>query len=206
MPNLAPNLDAALQGFLLGFSLILAIGAQNAFVLRQGIRREHVFPVALTCAVSDAALIAAGVGGFAGLVELWPGLVPAMRWGGAIFLIAYGARAFLSAWRGGAGLEPGGNGRSSLGRVLATCLALTWLNPHVYLDTVVLIGSISSGFPNAKPAFAAGAMTSSFVFFFSLAYGARVLAPVLSKPRAWQLFEALIGLIMWAIALGLILG
>ena len=127
-------------GFGLGLSLILAIGAQNAFVLRQGLRRSHVFAVCLTCALSDAALIAAGVAGFGSLAQAAPWIEPVMRWGGALFLIVYGARALLSAWRGGAVLMVEGGAVEALGPVLVTCLALTWLNPHVYLDTVVLLG------------------------------------------------------------------
>lgn len=197
-------MQAATAGFALGLSLILAIGAQNAFVLRQGIRREHVFATVLTCAISDALLIAVGVAGFGALAEALPWLESVMRYGGAAFLVWYGARNFLAAWRGGQALETEGRVRSSLKGVLGTVLMLTWLNPHVYLDTVVLLGSISAQWEN-KLGFALGAMTSSFVFFFSLGYGARLLRPFFAKPRSWQILDAVVGATMWAIAVKLVL-
>ncbi len=197
-------MQAVLAGFGLGFSLILAIGAQNAFVLRQGLRRAHVLPVVLTCAISDAVLIAAGVAGFGALAKAVPWLETVMRYGGAAFLIWYGARALLAAWRGGAALEAGA-GAGSLRAALLTCLALTWLNPHVYLDTVVLLGSISAQYDD-RLGFALGAMTASFVFFFSLGYGARALAPLFARPAAWRWLDVLVGLVMWAIAVKLLVG
>ena len=196
-------MTSALAGFWLGLSLIMAIGAQNAFVLRQGLRRQHVLAVVLTCALSDALLIAAGVAGFGALAQRLPWLEPAMRWGGAAFLMAYGARAFLSAWRGGQALDAG-TGAGGLRAALATCLALTWLNPHVYLDTVVLLGSVSAQYA-ARP-FAIGAMTASFVFFFTLGFGARLLAPLFARPAAWRVLDAGVGCVMWAIAALLIAG
>lgn len=197
--------DAFLQGFGLSISLIMAIGAQNAFVLRQGLKQEHVLAVVLACALSDAILISVGVFAFTSISKLLPGIVPVMRWGGAAFLLAYGALAFRNAWRGGEKLEAGRNGNTSLRRVLLTVLALTWLNPHVYLDTVALIGSISAGFPGRQQAFAAGAILASFTFFFSLGYGARLLQPFFAKPLSWRILDVGIGLIMWSIAAGLIL-
>lgn len=193
-----------IAGFVLGFSLILAIGAQNAFVLRQGLRREHVFPLCLTCAVSDAILIAAGVAGFGTLAHALPWFETVMRYGGAIFLIWYGLRSLNSAWRGGAVMKIGEGKRVSLKSVLLTVLAFTWLNPHVYLDTVVLIGSISAQYDD-RLAFALGAMTSSFVFFFSLGYGAGMLSPIFARPRAWQVLDCIIGVVMLAIAAKLVL-
>lgn len=192
-------------GLKLGLALIVAIGAQNAFVLRQGLRREHVFAVCLFCAVSDAALIALGVSGFAVASTAAPWLAPALRWGGVAFLVWYGARAFLSAWRGGSALAAAGGG-APLAAVLATLAALTWANPHVWLDTVVLLGAISAQFPGREVAFAGGAMTGSFLFFFSLGYGARALVPVFARPRAWQVLDVLIGVVMWSIAARLALG
>lgn len=192
------------SGFLLGVSLILAIGAQNAFVLRQGLRGEHVMAVVLTCALSDAVLIAAGVAGFGILVQAVPWIVPVFRWGGAAFLLAYGARAAWAAWRGGGALRPEGQA-GGLGRAVATCLALTWLNPHVYLDTLVLLGSIST--QAASPVlFGAGAVTASFVFFFALGYGAALLRPVFARPAAWRVLDAVIAAVMWAIAAKLVSG
>ncbi|WP_116597588.1 LysE/ArgO family amino acid transporter [Primorskyibacter marinus] len=196
-------MQSAVAGFSLGLSLILAIGAQNAFVLRQGLRRQHVFAIALTCAVSDAVLIVAGVAGFGALIETMPALGAAMRWGGAAFLFFYGARAFWAAWRGGEVLEAG-QGTGSLRAALLTCLALTWLNPHVYLDTVVLLGSVSAQY--AAWPFGTGAVVASFAFFFALGYGARLLAPVFARPMAWRVLDALVGAIMWAIAATLVSG
>lgn len=193
-----------LSGFTLGLSLILAIGAQNAFVLRQGLRGQHVLAVVLTCALSDALLIVAGVAGFGVLVEAAPWIVPVFRWGGAAFLIVYGVRAAWSAWRGTGALQAGA-GAGGLRRAVATCLALTWLNPHVYLDTLVLLGSIST--QAASPTlFGAGAVTASFVFFFSLGYGAALLRPVFAAPSAWRVLDGIIAAVMWAIAAKLIFG
>jgi L-lysine exporter family protein LysE/ArgO len=194
--------QAGLAGFFLGFSLILAIGAQNAFVLRQGLRRAHVFAVCLTCALSDAILIVAGVAGFGALAEAVPWLEPVMRWGGAAFLTVYGFRSLWAAWRGGAALEAG-EAAGSLRAALLTCLALTWLNPHVYLDTVVLLGSVSAQYED-KLAFGVGAVLASFTFFFSLGYGARGLAPLFARPGAWRVLDAGVGLVMLAIAVKLI--
>lgn len=201
----AETVSIALSGFVLGFSLILAIGAQNAFVLRQGLLRAHVFPVALTCALSDAALITAGVLGFGHLVESAPWIGPVLTWAGAAFLIVYGAFSFMRAWRGGEALEPGAGNGSGLWPTLLTCLALTWGNPHVYLDTVVLLGSVAQTHGNAARVFGAGAVIASFVFFFALAYGARLLAPVFRRPGAWRVLELGIGILMWALAGMLIL-
>ncbi|WP_299190659.1 LysE/ArgO family amino acid transporter [uncultured Litoreibacter sp.] len=200
------SFGAAVAGFTLGFSLILAIGSQNAFVLRQGLRRSHVFAVCLTCAVSDALLITAGVGGFGQLSEVAPWFGAAMRYGGAAFLFVYGLISFRSSWRGSDGMSAEGQGAGSLRAALLTCLALTWLNPHVYLDTVVLLGSISAQYPGARLEFGLGAVVSSFVFFFSLGFGARLLAPIFARPRAWQVLDFGVGLTMWVIALGLIFG
>ena len=196
-------MQAVVAGFALGFSLILAIGAQNAFVLRQGLRSSHVFAVCLTCALSDAVLIAAGVAGFGALTKAVPGVEIVMRYGGAAFLVWYGARTLWAAWKGGQVLEAG-QGAGRLRTALITCLALTWLNPHVYLDTVVLLGSVSAQYDD-KLAFAAGAMTASFVFFFGLGYGAQMLAPFFRRSSSWRVLDLIVGLTMWAIAAKLIL-
>ncbi len=193
-----------IAGFALSFSLILAIGAQNAFVLRQGLRREHVFALCLTCAVSDAILIGAGVAGFGTLAQAAPWFETVMRYGGAVFLIWYALRSFGSAWQGGAVMDTVTGQRTSLRAAMLTVLAFTWLNPHVYLDTVVLIGSISAQYSD-RMGFAIGAMTSSFVFFFSLGYGARVLSPIFARPRAWQILDFIIGIVMLMIALKLVI-
>ncbi len=197
-------LDTFLPGFLLSLSLIVAIGAQNAFVLRQGLRREHVFWVCLTCGVSDGILIAAGVAGFGALSERLAWFETAMRYGGAAFLLWYGWRSAHSAWRGGQVLAAGDGAQRALLPTLLTLLALTWLNPHVYLDTVVLIGSISAQYDN-RMVFGAGAVLASLSFFFVLGYGARLLAPLFARPTSWRILDALIAVTMWAIAVGLLL-
>ena len=198
--------QAILQGFLTGLSLIVAIGAQNAFVLRQGIRREHVGVVVLVCAVSDALLIAAGVAGFGAVTGALPGLVGVMRWLGVGFLLVYGALRFRAAWAGGEALSPADGAAAPLGRVLATCLLLTWANPHVYLDTVVLLGSISTHYAPFQVWLGLGAAGASFSFFAALGYGARLLAPVFADPRAWVVLEVVVGATMWVIAAVLALG
>lgn len=196
--------SAFLPGFFLSLSLILAIGAQNAFVLRQGLRQEHVFAVCLVCAVSDAILIAAGVAGFGLASHALPWLEPVLRYGGALFLLAYAARSLRSALRNHGSLTPSGRQAAGLGATLATCLAFTWLNPHVYLDTVVLLGSISSQYEGRKIAFALGAMAASFTFFFTLGFGARLLRPVFASEAAWRVLDVLVGIAMLAIALKLV--
>lgn len=197
-------MQTTFEGFALGLSLILAIGAQNAFVLRQGLLRQHVLPIVLVCALSDALLIAAGVAGFGVLAQAVPGLEWGMRLFGAAFLLWYGGRTLSSAWHGGAQMDAG-QGSVSLRAAVLTCLALTWLNPHVYLDTVVLLGAISSQYAD-RLAFALGAMSASLAFFFALGFGARLLAPVFARPKAWQVLDLGIGLTMWAIAAKLLLG
>lgn len=194
----------AVEGFLLGGSLIVAIGAQNAFVLRQGLARRHVFAIATLCSVSDGLLIAAGVAGLGHLVREAPALLTVITLGGAAFLVAYGALAFRRACDPGQ-LLVGGPTIERLAPVMATCLALTFLNPHVYLDTVVLIGAISARFDSAGAiAFATGAVLASIVWFFGLAYGARLLTPLFARPTAWRVLDILIGIVMWSIALQLL--
>ena len=196
-------MSSFIPGFLLSLSLILAIGAQNAFVLRQGLRREHVFWVCLTCAIADAVLIAAGVAGFGALAAAVPWFETAMRFGGAAFLMVYGTRAAMSAWQGGDVLEAAGENAQTLKRTILTLLAITFLNPHVYLDTLVLVGSVSAQYDNLT-AFAAGAILASVIFFFVLGYGARLLQPVFAKSVSWRILDALIAVTMWAIGIALL--
>lgn len=195
----------ALTGFATAFALILAIGAQNAFVLRQGLAKAHVFWLCLLCATSDALLITAGVLGFGYIVALYPLLPQIMAWGGAAFLIVYGAIRFWAAWRGDYAMQLAGES-AGLWATLATGAAFTWLNPHVYLDTLGLVGAVSTQYidPIAKTAFGIGAVLSSFVFFFGLGYGARLLAPVMQSGRAWRILDVLIGIVMWALAIKLL--
>lgn len=249
-------ISSVFAGLGLGFSLIVAIGAQNVFVLRQGIRREHVFAVAAVCAISDAVLIAVGVSGVGAVMTAVPWLVDVIRWAGAAFLVGYGLLAAKRALRpsgavldardgdptetastgpaDGARAVPGsvdgrdtvsGAGtatatasdtrttarpitgtttRTTLAATVATCLALTWLNPHVYLDTVFLLGSVANGHGEARWWFALGAAAASVVWFFGLAYGARLLGRVLATPRAWRLLDGVIAVVMLALAVSLV--
>lgn len=199
-------LEAVVNGYLVAVGLIMAIGAQNAFVLRQGLRREHVAAVVAICALSDAVLIGAGVAGFGAASRLAPWLGEAMRWAGVVFLLVYGALRFRAALRGGEALRPSEVGAASLGKVLATALVLTWANPHVYLDTVVLLGSISALYAPHQLAFGVAAACGSLSFFSALGFGARLLAPVFARPVAWVWLEVGVGVTMWAIAAGLALG
>lgn len=199
-------LEAALNGYLVAVSLILAIGAQNAFVLRQGLRREHVLAVVAVCAVSDATLIAAGVAGFGAASKIAPWLGEAMRWAGVVFLVVYGALRFRAAMRGGEALRPIAAGSAPLGKVVGTAMMLTWANPHVYLDTVVLLGSISAQYAPHQLVFGLAAALGSLSFFTALGFGARLLAPVFARPVAWVWLELGVGLTMWGIAAGLALG
>jgi L-lysine exporter family protein LysE/ArgO len=198
-------MSAFLPGFVLSLSFILAIGAQNAFVLRQGIRQEHVLLTVAVCCISEFVLIFTGVAGFGALTKALPWFGTAMRYGGAAFLLFYGAMSFKSAWVGADALSTQGQAGKSWKSVLVTCLALTWLNPHTHLDTVVLIGSISAQYGENRWMFGTGAFAASCLFFVLLGYGARMLAPVFANPRAWQVLDAIVGLTMWSIALGLII-
>ena len=199
-------LPAALAGLGLGFSLIVAIGAQNAFVLRQGLRREHVALVVAICALSDLALVALGVGGAGLLFSAVPLLAEIVRWAGAAFLLLYGVFAARRAFRPErltASDESGPLTRPSALAVAATCLALTWLNPHVYLDTVVLLGSVASTHGEWRWAFGAGAGVASILWFCLLGFGARLLALVFAKPAAWRVLDAIIAVVMIALAVSL---
>ncbi|MDP9027556.1 MAG: LysE family transporter [Actinomycetota bacterium] len=196
-------LPAALSGLGLGLSLIIAIGAQNAFVLRQGLRREHVPLVVAICAASDLALIGLGVGGAGLLFTAVPVLVEVVRWVGAGFLLVYGVLAARRAFRPlrlTASDESGALTRPSTLAIAVTCLALTWLNPHVYLDTVVLLGSVASTHGEWRWAFGAGAGMGSILWFSALGFGARLLAPLFARPIAWRVLEAIIAVVMVALA------
>ncbi len=199
---------AALEGLGLGAGLIIAIGAQNAYVLRQGLRRQQVFAVAGVCFLIDCSLIALGAGGFASLLRAVPSLPGLAAWGGALFLAAYSLRAFHAA------LKPGSladaeqaQGASGLRAAVLTALALSLLNPHVYLDTVILLGGIAARYGGAdRFAFALGAMAASGLWFYGLGYGAQRLAPLFRSPKAWRLLDAFVGCVMAAIAVSLVIG
>jgi L-lysine exporter family protein LysE/ArgO len=198
-------LQSYMQGLAVGFSLIIAIGAQNAFVLKQGLKKQYVFWICMVCAASDSILILLGVLGFAKIVQTHPEFVDWAKYFGAIFLVVYGAQHFIQAFKKSTGLVPSDNNESKLFKMIMICLALTWLNPHVYLDTVVLIGSISTKFESSAVYFAIGAVTASWLFFFSLGFGARFLLPFFQNQRSWQILDFMIGLVMWGIALSLVL-
>lgn len=193
------------QGLALSLGLIVAIGAQNAFVLRQGLRREHVGPVVLFCAVADAVLITAGVLGMAQALGDRPLLAQALAVGGAAFLAHYGWQALRRARQSHQLQAADGGGAMGRGAALAQAAAFTLLNPHVYLDTVLLVGSIGAQQPAGLQGwFVAGASTASLVWFTALGFGARWLAPVFARPKAWQVLDGLIGLTMWAMAVLLV--
>ena len=193
-----------ITGFSIGFSLILAIGAQNAFVLKQGLIRQNVFLVCLICAASDAILITLGVSGFGEIITEYPIIERLARIGGALFLFTYGVLNLYSAQTKTHALEPTKKIQKSKHKTILTCLGFTWLNPHVYLDTVVMLGSISTQFENTA-AFALGAISASFVFFFSLGFGASKLTRYFEKPITWRVLENLIGILMIFLGITLVI-
>ena len=199
-----PALVALLSGLALGLGLIVAIGAQNAFVLRQGLRLEHVAAVVTVCAVSDVALILAGVLGAGAVLAQVPWLVPVVCFAGAAFLLGYGALAARRAVRPATLLPDSAGARAGLAATVGTCLALTWLNPHVYLDTVVLLGSTAATHGEHRWQFAAGAGVGSVLWFAGLGYGARLLRPVFARPSAWRVLDGAIAVVMTALAASLV--
>lgn len=193
-----------LAGFFLGASLIIAIGAQNTFILRQGLLGQHVFVLCLICSLSDALLITVGVAGLGTLIAQSPVLITLVTVGGALFLYAYASKALRRAMRPDT-LQAANEGKSDLKAAVLACLAFTFLNPHVYLDTVLLVGSLSSAYSGAGRWFyAAGASLASFVWFFGLGYGARLLQPFFASPRAWRVLDTVIAVVMAALASGLL--
>lgn len=201
------SLLAALSGAAFGLSLIVAIGAQNVFVLRQGLRRSHVLPVVLVCAVSDVVLICAGVAGLGGVLDRAPGVATAARVAGAAFLLGY---AVLAARRALRPVEvenlEAERGTGSRRAAVLTALALTWLNPHVYLDTVLLLGSVAASHGDLRWWFGLGATTASVVWFTALGFGARLVAPLFARPGAWRVLDGAIAVVMLVIAVGLLAG
>jgi len=193
------------QGFATGLTLIVAIGSQNAYVLRQGILRQHVLPLVLFCALSDALLILAGIGGAGLLIRDNAALMTLTRYGGALFLVAYGVLAARRAWQG-APMPTDTGGGATLAAALAACFAFTFLNPHVYLDTVVLLGTLANQRPDPERwVFGAGAVSASLCWFAALGFGARFLAPLFAQVLAWRVLDGLIALTMWVLAAMLLL-
>jgi L-lysine exporter family protein LysE/ArgO len=201
--DVPPALLAAAAGLGLGLSLIVAIGAQNAFVLRQGLRLEHVAAVVAICFLSDAVLITAGVGGAGALVSRVPEVIRVVCFAGAAFLLVYGCMAARRVLRPAALLPDSASSQAGLAVTVTTCLALTWLNPHVYLDTVVLLGSLAGTYDDRRWWFAAGAALGSAIWFIGLGYGARLLRPVFARPTAWRVLDAVIAVVMVSLAVSL---
>lgn len=194
------HVTAALAGFAASAGLIVAIGSQNAFVLRQGLLQRNVGLVVLTCALGDIILILAGVLGVGALVREWPGLMQVLRFGGAAFLAAYGLMAARRAWAGSSGLAPSGTVETTR-RVLLMCLAFTFLNPHVYLDTMILLGGLSTRYAGLdRWAFFCGACVASVLWFSTLGFGSRLLLPVFRSRRAWRVLDAFVACFMLALA------
>jgi L-lysine exporter family protein LysE/ArgO len=191
-------------GFIASFTLIAAIGAQNAFVLRQGIRREHVLPVVAMCTVSDIVLISAGIAGVGALISAHPSALNIAKFGGALFLIGYGLLAARRAWRPSS-LSPSEKAPARLIEVLVTCAALTFLNPHVYLDTVVLLGALANEHHDERWLFGVGAVTASAVWFVGLGLGARRLAGLFASPLTWRILDGLIAVMMTGLGVSLAL-
>jgi L-lysine exporter family protein LysE/ArgO len=191
-------------GFIASFTLIAAIGAQNAFVLRQGIRREHVLPVVALCTVSDIALISAGIAGVGALISAHPSALNIAKFGGAAFLVGYGLLAARRAWRPSS-LMPSEATPARLIDVLLTCAALTFLNPHVYLDTVVLLGALANEHRDERWLFGVGAVTASAVWFVSLGLAARQLARLFARPLTWRILDGLIAVMMIGLGVSLAL-
>jgi L-lysine exporter family protein LysE/ArgO len=195
-------MQTVLAGFLTGLSLIVAIGAQNAFVLRQGLLRKHVLPIVLICAISDAALIVIGVLGLGTLISLLPWLLEVIRWVGVAFLVWYGSTS-LRRFMKNESLKAAEAGSGNLKQTVLTVLALTYLNPHVYLDTVIFIGGIANQFQEDKWFFVMGAVTASFVWFFSLGFGAKKASVLVSKPTFWKILDIFIAAVMFSLAITL---
>ncbi|WP_186301212.1 LysE/ArgO family amino acid transporter [Rhodococcus sp. WB9] len=203
--DLTPALLTAAAGFGTGLSLIVAIGAQNAFVLRQGIARKHVLPVVVLCAVSDAVLIAVGISGIGAVLAHAPAAITVIRWAGAAFLVSYAVLAARRALRPGTLDATQEIGSATLATSILTCLALTWLNPHVYLDTVLMLGSVANNQGDSgRWLFGLGAATSSVVWFLALGYGAQFLHRVFARPGAWRVLDAGIAALMLTLGITLV--
>jgi len=196
-------LSIFVTGVLTGFALIVAVGAQNAFLLRQGIRGEHVLPVILVCLVSDVFAIVVGVAGFGVVLERWPAVLPIAQIGGGLYLLAFGAQSAMRAWRPAALSAEGGTTMTVRRAVLLT-LALTWLNPHFYLDAILMLGTVANSFGDQRWWFCAGALAASAVWFPTLGFGARALRGVFARPSAWRVLDSGIAVLMGALGIGLL--
>ncbi|WP_239455336.1 LysE/ArgO family amino acid transporter [Nocardioides gilvus] len=196
-------LNIVFTGMLTGLALIVAIGAQNAFILRQGIRGEQVLPIVLTCLASDLLAITAGVAGLGALVDRRPGVLPVAQILGGVYLIGFGIHAALRAWRP-SGLDAGDGSAMSMRTAVLTALALTWLNPHFYLDAVVLLGTVANSFGVDRWWFLVGTWIASATWFFSLGYGSRLLRGFFARPHSWRVLDGSIALVMGALGVTLL--
>ncbi|QIK77153.1 amino acid transporter [Nocardioides piscis] len=188
---------------LTGLALIVAVGAQNAFLLRQGIRGEHVLPLVALCMVSDVVGIALGVAGLGAVLDRWPAVLPVAQVGGAAYLLAFGAQSALRAWRPKA-LETDSGPTMPLGRAVLLMLALTWLNPHFYLDSMLMLGTVANSFGDQRWLFFAGALVASALWFPALGFGARLLRGLFARPSAWRVLDSAIAVLMGALGVGLL--
>ena len=192
-----------LTGLVTGLALIVAVGAQNAFLLRQGIRGEKVLPIVLTCLVSDGVAISLGVAGLGVVLERWPGVLPVAQILGGLYLIAFGVHAAMRAWRPSS-LEAGEGTALTTGRAVMLTLALTWLNPHFYLDTILMIGTVANSFGPDRWWFMVGSLTASVLWFFGLGFGARLLRGLFARPGAWRVLDSGIAVLMGGLGVGLL--
>ncbi len=196
-------LNVFLTGVLTGFALIVAVGAQNAFVLRQSIRGERVLPVIVVCVLSDVLAITVGVAGLGVVLERWPAVLPIAQIGGGLYLLAFGVQSAMRAWRP-AGLDPEGGTSMTTRRAVLLTLALTWLNPHFYLDAILMLGTLANSFGDQRWWFCAGAIVASLVWFPTLGFGARALRGVFARPSAWRVLDSGIAVLMGALGVGLL--
>lgn len=195
--------QVALTGLVTGLALIIAVGAQNAFLLRQGIRGEHVLPIVLTCLVSDIVAITAGVAGLGVVLERWPAVLPVAQVLGGLYLIAFGVHAALRAWRPGT-LDAGQGVTMTPTKAVLLTLALTWLNPHFYLDAVLMLGTVANSFGEDRWWFVSGTLVASVLWFFGLGFGARLLRGLFARPTAWRVLDSGIAVVMGALGIGLL--
>lgn len=196
-------LSIFLTGVLTGLALIVAVGAQNAFVLRQGIRGEHVLPVVVVCMVSDIVALTLGVAGLGVVMERWPAVLPIAQIGGGLYLLAFGVQSAVRAWRPVA-LDANGGSSMTVRRAVLLTLALTWLNPHFYLDAILMLGTVANSFGDQRWWFCAGAIVASLVWFPMLGFGARSLRGVFARPSAWRVLDSGIAVLMGALGIGLL--
>ena len=196
-------LSIFLTGVLTGLALIVAVGAQNAFVLRQGIRGEHVLAVIVVCMVSDIVALTAGVAGLGVVMERWPAVLPIAQVGGGLYLLAFGVQSALRAWRPVA-LDADGGSSMTVRRAVLLTLALTWLNPHFYLDAILMLGTVANSFGDQRWWFCAGAIAASLAWFPALGFGARSLRGIFARPSAWRVLDSGIAVLMGALGIGLL--